>query len=163
MGQLGAAAAQLPVFGLGHSLGSLIHLLISVRYAVVRSGIHASFMFSELRPYQLCSRPLVCYQGTYPFAYAPRSYIVSSIQGSVPDRLSFPLSSESEFVCCCIYRLLHSRCLTSQTLLLQAFWPAVAQLLCQANFLAVPSTSCIAAAASVNMSCLTHKTLWIKR
>lgn len=35
---LGTEAVSLPVYGVGHSLGATIHLLISSRYAVARSG-----------------------------------------------------------------------------------------------------------------------------
>lgn len=35
---MGPEVADLPVFGLGHSLGSLMQLLISARYAVPRAG-----------------------------------------------------------------------------------------------------------------------------
>lgn len=35
---LGPEVADLPVFGVGHSLGSLMHLLISARYAAPRAG-----------------------------------------------------------------------------------------------------------------------------
>lgn len=31
-------ADDLPIFGIGHSMGALIHLIINARYAVVRSG-----------------------------------------------------------------------------------------------------------------------------
>jgi alpha-beta hydrolase superfamily lysophospholipase len=35
---LQAEMSRLPVYGVGHSLGSLLHLLISARYAVEREG-----------------------------------------------------------------------------------------------------------------------------
>lgn len=35
---LGSYVEDLPVYGVGHSLGSLIHLLISSRYAIQRAG-----------------------------------------------------------------------------------------------------------------------------
>lgn len=38
MRSLGSYAEDLPVYGVGHSLGTLIHLLISSRYAVQRAG-----------------------------------------------------------------------------------------------------------------------------
>lgn len=38
MRTLGPYVEDLPVYGVGHSLGALIHLLISSRYAVQRAG-----------------------------------------------------------------------------------------------------------------------------
>ena len=38
MSQLRSEVSDLPIFGIGHSLGALVHLLISSRYPVQRSG-----------------------------------------------------------------------------------------------------------------------------
>ncbi len=40
---LGSDAAALPIYGVGHALGSVIHLLISARYAVAVSAHDALF------------------------------------------------------------------------------------------------------------------------